>query len=141
MAAPRRIINRGFTIRRIRIAFHNIATRIDQRRHVPVIVLECKQPLIECAVGVGVSVAENQIINIPRSPDVLPVGITRTVNSFLDNLPVLGIVIVEGLIWEFKLEGDTSTGVIVIYGLVSFIKFLGEVPSDVAKILIARQTL
>jgi len=61
-------------------------TGVDQGRGVPVGILECVQPFIQGAVGVGVPVSQNEAIDIDGAPDIPGDGVRA--NLSLQQLPI-----------------------------------------------------
>jgi hypothetical protein len=87
---PLRIQYRRLAEGVVDVTFDNIPTVIHQRRHIEVGILHHPQALVQCPITVTVPIAEDEGINVHRTPHILHRGLTA--DPLLQHLPGIGVV-------------------------------------------------
>ena len=87
---------RWHAIGRVTVALDKRAGRVRKPSHIPVRVLQGKEPLVQGTVAGRVAIANQKVVNVTRAPNELALR-RGMADAILDDLPLVRIVEVAGL--------------------------------------------
>src|SRR5258708_38952999 len=79
----------------VRIALLDGARRLDDSEYVPIRILKAVEAFVERAVAGAVAIAEDEVIDVAKTPDELALGPRRNTGALFDDLPPRGVVVEE----------------------------------------------